>query len=160
MSRNEFIKKAIEDYTQTVLKIAFSYTKNTSDAEDIAQDVFYALLREEKVFSSENHLKAWLVRVTINKSKNYVKSTWFSKRNEMPEELVDMPKENSDILYAVFSLKEKYRIPIHLFYYEGYSIREIAEILKIPTATVGTRLKRGREQLKKLLGSEDCLENE
>ena len=95
MSRNEFIKKAIEDYTQTVLKIAFSYTKNTSDAEDIAQDVFYALLREEKVFSSENHLKAWLVRVTINKSKNYVKSRWFSKRNEMPEELVDMPKENS-----------------------------------------------------------------
>lgn len=160
MSRNEFIKKAIEDYTQTVLKIAFSYTKNTSDAEDIAQDVFYALLREEKVFSSENHLKAWLVRVTINKSKNYVKSRWFSKRNEMPEELVDMPKENSDILYAVFSLEEKYRIPIHLFYYEGYSIREIAEILKIPTATVGTRLKRGREQLKKLLGSEDCLENE
>ena len=89
-----------------------------------------------------------------------MKSRWFSKRNEMPEELVDMPKENSDILYAVFSLEEKYRIPIHLFYYEGYSIREIAEILKIPTATVGTRLKRGREQLKKLLGSEDCLENE
>ena len=77
MSRNEFIKKAIEDYTQTVLKIAFSYTKNTSDVEDIAQDVFYALLREENVFS----------------------------------------------------LEEKYRIPIHLLYYEGYSIREIAEIL-------------------------------
>ena len=112
------------------------------------------------MFLTEEHLKAWLIRVTINKSKNYVKSSWFSKRNEMPENLSYMPKEYNEVLEAVFQLKEKYRLPIHLFYYEGYSIQEIAEIMKIPSATVGTRLKRGREKLRILLGSEDGFINE
>lgn len=160
MKNNETVKKAVKEYSQTVLKIAFSYTKNTFDAEDIAQDVFFALLKENKVFLSEEHLKAWLVRVTINKCKNHMKSRWVSKRNEMPEDLSYLPKEYSDILHAVFLLDEKYRIPIHLFYYEGYSIREIAEILRVPSATIGTRLRRGREQLKNMLGSEDYLKGE
>lgn len=160
MDKNEILKRAIQEYSQTVLKLAYSYVQNSSDAEDIAQDVFFALLKEEKLFLTEEHLKAWLIRVTINKSKNYVKSSWFSKRNEMPENLSYMPKEYNEVLEAVFQLKEKYRLPIHLFYYEGYSIQEIAEIMKIPSATVGTRLKRGREKLRILLGSEDGFINE
>lgn len=157
MNKNEMLKCAVDCYSQMVLKLAYSYVKNSSDAEDIAQDVFFALLKEDKFFLTEEHLKAWLVRVAINKSKNYVKSSWFSKRKDMPEDLSYMPKEYNEVLEAVFQLKEKYRLPIHLFYYEGYSIQEIAKIMKIPPATVGTRLKRGREKLRTLLGSEDVL---
>lgn len=160
MDKAEIVQKAVEKYSRTVLKIAFTYTKNVSDAEDIAQDVFLALFREKKDFRSEEHLKAWLIRVAVNKSKNHVKSSWFAKRKEMPEDLSYLPEEYNDILQAVLSLDEKYRLPIHLFYYEGYSIREIAQILKMPSATVGTRLKRGREQLKALLGKEDYLNDE
>ncbi len=151
MENNDIAERAVREYSRTVLKIAFSYTKNVSDAEDIAQEVFLALLREKKPFSTEEHLKSWLIRVTINKCKNYVNSGWFSKRGEMPDDLSYLAKEDSDVLTAVLSLNIKYRIPIHLFYYEDYSIREIAKILKIPEATVGTRLRRGREKLKDLL---------
>ena len=160
MDKAEIVQKAVEEYSQTVLKIAFTYTKNIPDAEDIAQDVFLALFREKKDFQSEEHLKAWLVRVTVNKSKNHVKSSWFAKRKEMPEDLSYLPQEHNEILQAVLSLDEKYRLPIHLFYYEGYSIKEISQILKMPSATVGIRLKRGRERLKDLLGKEDYLNGE
>lgn len=160
MDKAEIVQKAVEKYSRTVLKIAFTYTKNVPDAEDIAQDVFLALFREKKDFHSEEHLKAWLIRVTVNKSKNHVKSSWLAKRKEMPEDLSYLPKEHNDILQAVLSLDDKYRLPIHLFYYEGYSIEEIAQILKMPSATVGTRLRRGREQLKIMLGREGYLENE
>lgn len=160
MDNADIVQKAVEKYSRTVLKIAFTYTKNVPDAEDIAQDVFLALFREKKDFRSEEHLKAWLIRVAVNKSKNHVKSSWFVKRKEMPEDLSYLPKEYNDILQAVLSLDEKYRLPIHLFYYEGYSIREISQILKMPSATVGTRLKRGREQLKDLLGKENYLNDE
>lgn len=160
MDKAEIVQKAVEKHSRTVLKIAFTYTKNVPDAEDIAQDVFLALFREKKDFQSEEHLKAWLIRVAVNKSKNHVKSNWFTKRKEMPEDLSYLPKEHNDILQTVLSLDEKYRLPIHLFYYEGYSIGEIAQILKMPSATVGTRLKRGREQLKKMFEREGYHENE
>lgn len=155
MNKNETFDKIVTMHLKMVLKIAFTYTKNTQDAEDIAQEVFLALLKQSKTYSSEEHLKSWLIRVTINKSKNFVKSRWFSKKQELPDDLSYLPDNQSDLLDAILSLDEKYRLPIHLFYYEGYSIREIAHILRTKPATIGTRLKRGREQLKKILGGVD-----
>ena len=138
-----------------VLNIAYTYTKNSHDAEDIAQDVFLSLYRNMWKIGSDEYMKAWLIRVTINKSKNHMKTAWIRKRSEMPNVQQDLPtNETGDLLNAVLSLDVKYKIPIYLMYYEGYSIKEISEIVKIKPATIGTRLKRGREILKTLLGDD------
>jgi RNA polymerase sigma-70 factor (ECF subfamily) len=149
------IENAVTEYTQMVLNIAFTYTKNTYDAEDIAQEVFLALYRNMWKISSKEYIKAWLIRVTINKSKNYMKTAWIRKRSNMPDIQDNTPQsETGDLLNAVLSLDEKYKIPIYLMYYEGYSIKEISQILKTNPATIGTRLKRGREILKNKLGDD------
>ncbi len=140
------IEDAVREYTQMVLNIAYTYTKNSHDAEDIAQDVFLSLYRNMWKIGSDEYMKAWLIRVTINKSKNHMKTAWIRKRSEMPNVQQDLPtNETGDLLNAVLSLDVKYKIPIYLMYYEGYSIKEISEIVKIKPATIGTRLKRGRE---------------
>ena len=149
------IEDAVREYTQMVLNIAYTYTKNSHDAEDIAQDVFLSLYRNMWKIGSDEYMKAWLIRVTINKSKNHMKTAWIRKRSEMPNVQQDLPtNETGDLLNAVLSLDVKYKIPIYLMYYEGYSIKEISEIGKIKPATIGTRLKRGREILKTLLGDD------
>ena len=149
------IEDAVREYTQMVLNIAYTYTKNSQDAEDIAQDVFLSLYRNMWKIGSDEYMKAWLIRVTINKSKNHMKTAWIRKRSEMPNVQQDLPtNETGDLLNAVLSLDVKYKIPIYLMYYEGYSIKEISEIVKIKPATIGTRLKRGREILKTLLGDD------
>lgn len=149
------IEDAVREYTQMVLNIAYTYTKNSHDAEDIAQDVFLSLYRNMWKIGSDEYMKAWLIRVTINKSKNHMKTAWIRKRSEMPNVQQDLStNETGDLLNAVLSLDVKYKIPIYLMYYEGYSIKEISEIVKIKPATIGTRLKRGREILKTLLGDD------
>jgi RNA polymerase sigma-70 factor (ECF subfamily) len=153
--RENMIENAVREYTQMVLNIAYTYTQNSYDAEDIAQDVFLALYKNRWKINSKEYLKAWLIRVTINKSKNYMKTAWMKKRGELPEERQDLSSNNTgELLQAVLSLDEKYKIPIYLMYYEGYSIKEISEIIKIKPATIGTRLKRGREILKNILGDD------
>ena len=154
MNKHKMIENAVKMHSQTILKVAYAYTKNIYDAEDIVQEVYVSLYKNIWKLSSEEHIKAWLIRVTINKSKNFIKSNWVIKRTEMPDDLIYLPKEQKEVLEAVLSLDEKYRIPIHLMYYEGYSINEIAEIMKIKPSTIGTRLKRGRELLKDMLGGD------
>lgn len=149
---SEFVQSAVHKYMKTVAKVAFSYLKNTTEAEDITQEVFLALVQKQPKFESEEHLKAWLIRVAINKCKNHLRSSWLSKREVIQEEISYMPKDQSEVLLAVLALDVKYRIPIHLYYYEGYSIKEIAEILGERAATIGTRLSRGREILKNKIG--------
>lgn len=153
--KDVFIHQAIIMYSKNCVKVAFSYLKNISEAEDIIQEVFLTLFETDKKFDNNEHLKAWLIRVTINKCKNHLKSSWFKNRNDIPEDLSYMPPEESELLQAVLSLNNKYRIPIHLYYYEGYSIKEIAEILEEPVATIGTRLARGRNKLKILIGGDN-----
>ncbi|OBZ10389.1 RNA polymerase subunit sigma-24 [Bacillus sp. FJAT-26390] len=135
-----------------MIKIAFAYLKNIADAEEVAQEVFLTYLQKRPVFNSSEHEKAWLIRTTINKSKNMLKTGWFKSRNPVPEDLSYLPKEESEVLQAVLALDKKYRIPIHLHYYEGYSIQEIADILQSKPATVGTWLARGRLILKEKIG--------
>lgn len=150
----EIVEEAVHNYSDSLLRVAYTYTKNTSDAEDIVQEAYLSLLQREKRFLSPEHMKSWLIRVTINKCKNHLKSAWISKRTIMPEQIKNLSHEEHDLLDAVLSLEEKYRLPIHLFYYEGYSIAEIAEILKKKPATIGSLLDRGRKKLKRQLGGE------
>lgn len=149
---NEKIQKSVLKYSDSIIRVAFTYVKNIADAEDIAQDTFLAYLNKNPVFESDEHEKAWLIRVTINKCKNLLKTSWFKKSRPLLEDLSYLPKEESDILYLVLELDKKYRLPIHLYYYEGYSINEIAEILGAKPSTVGTWLDRGRKVLKEKLG--------
>jgi RNA polymerase sigma factor (sigma-70 family) len=151
---NESVRKALELYSQSMIKIAFAYLKNTADAEEVTQEVFLAYLQKRPVFENSEHEKAWLIRTTINKSKNMLKTGWFKSRNPVPEDLSYLPREESEVLQAVLALDKKYRIPIHLHYYEGYSIQEIAEILQAKPATVGTWLARGRFILKEQIGGQ------
>lgn len=149
---NENVHNAVSKYSHGIIRVAFTYVKNIADAEDIAQDTFLAYLNKKPEFESEEHEKAWLIRVAINKSKNLLKTSWLKNRRQLVEDLSYLPEEESDILYSVLSLDKKYRVPIHLYYYEGYSINEIAEILSVKSSTVGTWLDRGRKILKEKLG--------
>ena len=152
------ISDAVSTFARTVAKVAYTYTKNVPDAEDIAQEVFIALMNSDKNFESNEHLKAWLIRVTVNKCKNHLKSTWISKRSALPDFVADNPvSDDNELLFTLLSLDEKYKIPLHLYYYEGYSIKEIADILGKKPATVGSQLDRGRALLKSMLGG-DALE--
>ncbi len=150
--RGEAVRLAVITHSDTLIKVAFSYLKNMADAEEVAQDVFLAYLQTSPVFANDEHEKAWLIRTTINKCKNRLKSGWFSKRTPMPDELGDLSKQEYSVLQDVLTLDEKYRIPIHLHYYEGYSLEEIGEILHAKPATVGTWLARGRKMLRSAIG--------
>lgn len=149
---NESVRRALDLYSHSLIKIAFTYLKNIADAEEVTQEVFLTYLQKRPVFENSEHEKAWLIRLTINKSKNMLKTGWFKSRNPVPEDLSYLPPEENGILQAVLALDKKYRIPIHLHYYEGYSIKEIADIMQTKSATVGTWLARGRLILKDKIG--------
>ena len=155
---DEYIRYLLDKYSDTIIKLSYTYVKNICDAEDIAQDVLLSLMKRDKPFESEEHEKAWLLRTTINKSKNYLKSGWVKRTVAMQEAQEDIAsaqeldaKEENQVMEAVLSLPEKYRVPIHLFYYDGYSINEIAAVINKKPATVGTLLARGRKRLKALM---------
>ncbi|MBR5438522.1 MAG: sigma-70 family RNA polymerase sigma factor, partial [Clostridia bacterium] len=131
---DEYIAEAVKKYSSSMLKAAYSLLKSTSDAEDAVQEAFVKLLTKAPEFESEEHQKAWLLRVTINISKNMLKS---AKRKNLPLTEDIIYREKSDeVLPYVLSLEEKYRTIIHLYYYESYSIKEIADIMSLPAATV------------------------
>ncbi|MBO5060022.1 MAG: sigma-70 family RNA polymerase sigma factor [Clostridia bacterium] len=139
-----------------IYKLAVSQTKDISHAEDVTSDVFLKYMQSEKEFESEEHIKAWLIRVTINCSKNIFSSSWFKKTVPLEETLAaEMPEEESDVYFAVLKLPQKYRTVIHLFYYEDLSVAQIAEYLKLNESTVRTHLHRGRSLLKMSLEGED-----
>ena len=141
---------AIRRYAQQIQNLAFVYMRNKYDAEDIAQDVFLAYIQKAPLFFSAQKEKSWLLTVTANKCKNLLKA---KHREELPltEDLSYLTSEESVVIHAVMALEEKYRIPIHLHYYEGYSIAEIAKMMKVRPGTVGSWLSRARAQLKEEL---------
>lgn len=160
MLTNQQYTCLVERYIDTVFRIALHYTNSAHDAEDITQNVFLALLRNQKDFESDDHIRYWLIRVAVNESKKLLRSPW-RRHISFEEYLATQPEatlEDRDILGAVMALPRKYRLPIYLYYYEEYSTQEIADILKIPKGTVCTNLKRGRELLK--LSLEEDEENE
>ena len=157
MRNEEQIQQAIETYADTVRRICMLHLKNTSDTEDIFQEVFLKYALSPILFKNENHEKAWIIRVTINACKDLLKSPWH-KRTCGLEACGDLPApqaEEGSVLSAVNELPAHYRSVIYLYYYEGYSAGEIGTILGIPRATVHTRLARGREKLRGILGGAD-----
>jgi len=155
VERQQYIK-AVEKYGNTVYRVAYQYCGNRSDAEDIVQNVFWKLLQARKSFEDEEYLRRWLIRVAINEAKNLSMSFW--KRRVLPLEESDsqvtyeMPADERSNLYeAVMQLSPKYRIVVHLYYFEGYSVKEMAKLLRIRETTIQTRLMRARAKLKEVL---------
>jgi RNA polymerase sigma-70 factor (ECF subfamily) len=150
---DEYIQHVLDNYSTMLIKLAFTYVKNRADAEDMIQDVFVSLMKRNSGFENEEHEKAWLIRVTINKCKNHLKSSPNRLHVPLDEEISYLPEEQNEVLSIVLSLPVKYRTVLHLFYYENYSMNEIAKMLAKRPATIGTWLSRGRILLKtKLVG--------
>ena len=142
----------LEKHGNSILRVAYTYLHNMSDAEDILQDTLIQFLKSAPTFESDGHEKAWLLTVASNLSKNKLSYLKIRQTDELSEELVSEEKEDLKYVWeAVKKLPVKNREVIHLFYQEGYSTKEIADILKRREATVRSDLKRGREKLKKIL---------
>ena len=154
MRSEEEANRAIERYADTVRRICMVHLKNYSDTEDIFQTVFLKYILYPEPFESEEHEKAWIIRVTINACKDLLKSFFRSRTISLDtlKEQAQVPgTENSELLDAVLSLPEKYKNVVYLYYYEGYSAAEISRILKKNVNTVYTLLTRARHLLKQEL---------
>ena len=141
-------------YRDRLFAIAFPYTKSAADADDMAQIALIKCYHAEKPFENEQHIRNWLIRVTVNECKRYLVSPW--RRYTAPiedyaETLGFETPEQSSLFLAVMALPQKYRVPIHLYYYEDYSVREVAQILGLRESAVQTRLLRARQKLKQTL---------
>ena len=147
----KFIEDAINKYSDTVFRVAFQYLKNRADAEDISQEVFLRLLTKLPPLTGEQ-LKAWLIRVTINRSKDYLRAR---KRRDAALSMYTPPEYARDVHNEVFDelakLPEHDRNALYLHYYEGYTAGEIAGIIGGNERAVTKRIGRAREKLKHLL---------
>ncbi len=160
MLSKERFTAAAQKYMDMIFRLAFSYLKSREDADDVTQNVLLALYKTDKDFESAEHMKAWLIRVTVNECKKMLRSPW-RRRGEPLEDYENalgfQAPEDRELYDAIMALDAKYRTVIVLYYYEGYSIRETAQLLGVPPATVGTRLARARQQLKFTLTEADRL---
>ena len=153
MNINEQAERLANTYADAILRLSYTYLKNTEDTQDICQSVFVKMLTDPKEFKSAEHEKAYILRMTANACKDLLKSPW-RKRKCSLDSCMEIPapdEADGSVLEAVNQLPASYRTVIYLFYYEGYKAEEIGRILGIPKATVHTRLARGREKLKPFL---------
>jgi RNA polymerase sigma-70 factor (ECF subfamily) len=151
------VQELFEKYQDNLYIIAFNVCKSVEDAKDVVQDTFIQYYMAKKEFDNEQHIRAWLIRVAINKAKNVNGTFW--RKNKMSledymETLEFETPESEELFETVMQLPEKYRIVIHLFYYEEYTVHEIAGILKLSESNVKVRLSRGRSLLKEKLQEE------
>lgn len=150
-------QELFENYQDNLFAIAFNVCKNAEDAEDVVQDTFIQYYSSKKEFESEQHIRAWLIRVTINKAKNMNRTFWRKNKislEDYMETLSFETPEAGELFEAAMNLPEKYRVVIHLFYYEDYSVHEISDILKLSENNVKVRLSRGRALLREALQEE------
>ena len=152
---NETFEEAARLYGDGIYRVACHALGDRAEAEDVTQTVLLRLYQHKGSFESEEHRKHWIFRVAVNESRKVLRSPW--RRRMIPLEEWDGPAEEDfggEVLEAVMALEGKYRLPIYLFYYEGFSIKEVAQILKTNPSTVQTRLQRAREKLKIALTDE------
>lgn len=157
MTPEEFSQYAAR-YGDTVYRVALSACKSPADAEDVMQTVFLKLYQEKIPFESQEHLRRWLIRVAVNQSRKLTRSAWYRKRAPLEEWSAVgefQAPEESGLFLAVSALPEKYRTPLYLYYYEGYSVRETAALCGIKESTAQTRLQRAREKLKQTLTTQE-----
>ena len=151
----EELRRYINLYHATVFRLAYSYLRNRADAEDVCEEAFIKLYLYNGSFEADENCKAWLMKVTANLSKNMLKSCWFSRRTELDEKIPALEKDDYFLSEQLKKLSQKYRVIIHLHYYEGYTAKEISEITGTPVSTVTTQLSRAREQLRKIIEKEN-----
>lgn len=152
------LDRAVDLYGDMVYRIAMTYTKNGADAQDVFQDTFLRLVKYRETIESEEHLKAWLVRVAVNCAKSFVTSNWNKTTEGMEENPASEPvfetEEQSFLYEMILQLPEKTKLSMLLYYYEGYSVKEIAVIIEEKENTVKSYLNRGRKKLKQELEKE------
>ncbi len=147
---------AVERYQTMVYRTALHALANSQDADDAVQEVFLRLYQRKGTFDGEEHLRRWLLRVTVNYCRDLMKSPWRRRvaLEELPETPVfDKPREAA-LYREVMALPEKYRTVLNLFYYEELSVREIGTLLGVEASTVTTRLARARKRLRERLGED------
>lgn len=149
---NEEFNKIFNAYRQDIFRLIYSYTLNINDSKDILQETFLEFYKNMlSLPKDETSIKKWLMRVAINKSKNHIKSFWRRNVLNINDNVKNMGnlQAKDETLETFNILEKKYRIPIYMYYFEGYSIKEIAEILGTSESAIKMRLKRARELLKK-----------
>lgn len=149
---DQMAAEALNTYGNAILRCAYSYLHNMADAEEILQDTLLKLLTAAPTFDSEEHKKAWLLKVAANLSKNRIEYNALRDCDELDESLAAEGREDLSFVWeAVKQLPTQYREVIHLHYYEGYSTEEMAQILSRNPSTIRSDLRRGREKLKSVL---------
>lgn len=144
--------QVVNRWGDMVYRLALARTANVPDAEDVFQEVFLRYFRHEERFHSDEYRKAWLIRCTVNRAKSLVSSPW--RKRIVPLETaeeVGVEDDYREVYSAVLSLPAKYRTVIHLHYFEGLSVAELAQTLNVPEGTVKSQLSRGRALLRDLL---------
>lgn len=153
------IEDIIEKYRVTVYNIAYHYTKNRQDADDIFQNVCFKLIKKKPEFNDENHERAYVIKTTVNTAKSYVRNLWFKKvcliERDLSEKTNIEIKEEKELYSALEKLPAKYKIVIHLYYYENMSVKEIGEALNKKESTVKTHLYRARKLLRDYFDEEE-----
>lgn len=150
---HEEIVHLFEKYSEDVFRLALSFLHNRQDAEDVCQSVFMKLFDMKKLLQNGKE-KSWLLTCTANACKDHLKSFWRKNIVEIDSSMEFVDDTDKELWEAVYSLDPKYRVVVHLYYYEGYSQDEIAEILRISRTAVQTRMSRARSQLKEVLKDE------
>lgn len=151
MQKEKYIEEIIEKYSDTVYKVALTRCGTIENAEDIFQEVFMKFSEKMPKFKNEEHEKAWFIRVTINLTKNLKQSAWNRKVVTLNENIDFENKQENDVFSVVCELPQNYRTVIYLLYYEGYKVKEIANLMKTREGTVKTWLYRARKILKEKL---------
>ena len=155
----ENIVNIVNKYSDMVYRLALTRCTNYDMAEDVFQDVFLKISEKQPKFKDQEHEKAWIIRVTINMTKNMNKSAWNRKIVELDENIAsdNYYADENNVFDEVMRLPQDYRTVIYLFYYEGYKVNEISKMLETSEGTIKTWLSRAREQLKQKLegGFED-----
>lgn len=152
----ETFERLARAYGDAVFRVAYHALGRRHDAEDVSQTVLLKLYQTDKPFASDDHAKHWLLRVTVNECRKLLRAPW--RTRILPLEDHDgpaaIPEDHSDVLSAVMALEPKYRLCVYLYYYEGYTVREVAQALGEKESTVQTRLARARERLRQILSGE------
>lgn len=147
-------ERIVEEYSDLLLRVALHHTENLTEAQDVVQDVLLRLLCRREEFSDSEHEKAWLLRVAINRCKDYRRHWYNNRRSELPKEIPDRQKNEESILEEVRKLPFHQKNAIYMFYYEEMTIKQIAAIFHVREGTVSSWLSRGRKKLKEFVKEE------
>lgn len=155
---DDCFEEVMKKYSDLIYRVAYMNVKIKADADDVFQEVWCRYYQKNKTFESEEHRRNWLINVTLKCCKKIYSSVRYKRTvliEDYPTLKEEMPQKDYETYSAVMSLPEKYRIPIYLYYYEGFTAEEISGMTNIKSSTLRSQLKRGREKLKIMLQGDD-----